>query len=513
MDRVTASVSAITDGLHEAGFLLGASQFTFSVPGAGSTWPGYAPGSEPFDGYAAFSADQGQAFRAAIAAWDELIAPDFTEVADNASSRGEVRAAFTTIGDEGVAGYAYQGTPRAPGSSTGDVWISNDYLGDDFSRGTDGFEILVHEIGHTLGLKHPFEGTPLPAGLDNQRYTVMSYTADTLLLTVTLSGNSFSAGARYVSATTPMVLDIAAVQAVYGADTQTRAGNTVYRPTQGDASFRTIYDAGGRDTIDLSAFTRDCAIDLRAGAYSDVGIWTVADQVEAQRPIRLAGDSDFTWQQKLNIFAQFEQWVMQSVLPSFEQDGNTLFEFRDNVAIALGTVIENAKGGSGDDRLIGNNRGNVMSGGTGKDRIEGLDGADTLNGGAGADRLIGGNGTDSLRGHGGKDVMTGGTGADRFIFAGGDSAASRSSADRITDFSHAQGDRIDLSAIDANRAVDGNQAFAFIGSGAFTAAGQLHVVQADGHSYLEGNMDADLAAELVIRLDAPVALVAGDLVL
>ncbi len=79
-----------------------------------------------------------------------------------------------------------------------------------------------------------------------------------------------------------------------------------------------------------------------------------------------------------------------------------------------------------------------------------------------------------LRGGAGKDTLTGGIGGDRFVFAATGDSVTGANADRITDFSRAQGDRIDLSAIDANTGAAGNQAFTFIGSGAFTHhAGQL----------------------------------------
>ncbi|WP_318248070.1 M10 family metallopeptidase C-terminal domain-containing protein [Novosphingobium huizhouense] len=516
MQLITATTAQISAGLREAGISLGASQRTWSVPGAGSTWPGddYPAGSEPFTGYATFNATQAANFGKAIAAWDEVVAANFTQVADNASSRGEIRVAFTTIADAGVAGYAYQGFPGAPGSSTGDIWIDDESKAATMAPGSYDFEVLIHEIGHTLGLKHPFEGTPLPQGLDDALYTVMSYNHFAQAVTVTLADGAFSTDFAIVSAVTPMVLDIAAAQAIYGKDTTTRKGDTVYSFVQGQAQVETIWDAGGTDTFDCSAFTRRCNIDLRAGAYSDIGVLTIADQVAAQKPVQQAGESDFAYAQRLDVWHQFADWVDTSVLPVIRQSGITAFEFKDNVAIALDVTIENAIGGSGNDQIGGNGAANVLSGGAGADTLSGLAGNDTLNGGSGADKLIGGGGDDTLRGGSGRDVLTGGTGADRFVFAGGETGKLHTGADRITDFAHAQGDRIDLSAIDANATLAGNQAFAFIGAGAFgKVAGQLHAVLDGGNTYVEGDVNGDGLADFAIRLDGAVTLLGSDFVL
>lgn len=132
---------------------------------------------------------------------------------------------------------------------------------------------------------------------------------------------------------------------------------------------------------------------------------------------------------------------------------------------------------------------------------------DHLNGMAGNDTLIAGGG--------GSDVLTGGAGADDFQFVQNDaSGASWRSADRITDFSHADGDKIDLKAMDANPGKAGDQAFSFIGSHAFDGhAGELHFVSSGGNTYIEGDLDGDKLTDFVIRLDGHIALVASDFVL
>jgi Ca2+-binding RTX toxin-like protein len=140
------------------------------------------------------------------------------------------------------------------------------------------------------------------------------------------------------------------------------------------------------------------------------------------------------------------------------------------------------------------------------------DGSFTVYAGAGADTLIGGAGADEIWGRGGSDRITGGLGAD--ILRGGEgddvfdyNAAAESgptARDSILDFTSGS-DKIDLSGIDANSLADGDQAFSFIGSGAFTgsgaaSAGQLRAYQ-DGASWIvEGDTNGDGNADLVIQV-------------
>jgi serralysin len=131
-----------------------------------------------------------------------------------------------------------------------------------------------------------------------------------------------------------------------------------------------------------------------------------------------------------------------------------------------------------------------------------------LEGGSGNDVLKGGAGNDILFGGAGKDVLIGGTGADTFVFKQtNDSTPGQ--ADRIIDFSHAQGDHIDLSSIDANTHAAGDQAFTYIGRAAFTdVAGQLHYA----NHMLEGDTNGDGKADIQIHVNVA-SLSAGDLIL
>ncbi len=143
----------------------------------------------------------------------------------------------------------------------------------------------------------------------------------------------------------------------------------------------------------------------------------------------------------------------------------------------------------GDDLFNGTAGNDILSGDTGNDILNGVGGDDLLNGGSGLDTLNGGLGLDKL---------TGGTEADRFVYSSLADSLRGASRDVITDFSTLQLDKIDVSAIDANPVLGGNQAFAFVA--AFTgAAGQVlfdsasHVAQFDQN----GDGFADMEIELI----------------
>lgn len=196
------------------------------------------------------------------------------------------------------------------------------------------------------------------------------------------------------------------------------------------------------------------------------------------------------------------------------------------LAVAVGDVLGVTRTGNGSaNALTGTGEVDTLDGRGGGDTLTGLAGNDVLIGGAGADTLLGGTGNDALRGDGGNDIlnggagadrMTGGAGSDRFVFAAMEDFGSLALGDVIADFQSGQ-DRLDLSAIDANAGADGNQAFTLLAAAgaSFTAAGQLRIVQdtAANKTYVEGNVDAGLAADFRITLDTLVPLKQTDVVL
>jgi Ca2+-binding RTX toxin-like protein len=163
---------------------------------------------------------------------------------------------------------------------------------------------------------------------------------------------------------------------------------------------------------------------------------------------------------------------------------------------------DSLSGEGGEDRLDGRDGDDSLDGGEGRDQLAGGLGADVLNGGLRSDRLLGGEGEDLLVGGGGADTLTGGLGPDRFVFLTSFDSL-RTAMDRITDFDLADGDRIDLSAVDADVFTAGDQAFVVV-AGFTETAGEVRLIQdlARGRTTLEADVNGDAVADLVVRVDS-----------
>ncbi|MCA3657809.1 MAG: hypothetical protein IOC02_09435 [Methylobacterium sp.] len=152
---------------------------------------------------------------------------------------------------------------------------------------------------------------------------------------------------------------------------------------------------------------------------------------------------------------------------------------------------------------------------TGIAAIDGRDGNDTITGSNGDDVIYGGNGVDRLTGGNGFDQLRGDAGNDIFDFNAVSESAVGSLSDIILDFMKGQ-DKVDVTTIDANSALTGDQNFSFIGSSAFSnVAGQLRFnnALADGYTHIFGDVNGDGAADFQIRLQGTYTLAASDFVL
>ncbi|MEH2062748.1 MAG: hypothetical protein V7K50_10765 [Nostoc sp.] len=232
-----------------------------------------------------------------------------------------------------------------------------------------------------------------------------------------------------------------------------------------------------------------------------------------------------------NLSVPFSNSFLPYIINGF--DGN------DTIRGGLGDNTIN--GGLGNDSLVGGDsvfRGNTINGGDGNDTIRGGLGDNTINGGLGNDSLVGssslfgnridgGDGNDTIKGGfrndtliggAGTDILTGGFSNDIFKFNSVSESKPGVLRDVITDFEGGirgfggfggfNRDQIDLSTIDANSTIAGNQAFTFIGTRAFSAPGQVRY----SGGILQANIDRNLSADFEIQLVGAPQLLASDII-
>ncbi|WP_408591578.1 M10 family metallopeptidase C-terminal domain-containing protein [Novosphingobium sp.] len=551
--RIALSTNAAINGLlpSQAYFrvgwstkVAGVTQVSYSFPWANSVASKFVTGyAEPAASKTgALSATQIPQVTAAFQKWANVAAIQFKQVDETAAGQvGDIRVAFSSKVGAGYWGYAL-GVSDGATNAHGDIWIAPGSMGQSFAPGTYNFMAMMHEIGHAIGLKHPFEAPVIGSGLDNRRYTIMSYTDPDKVWWY----NPTTKIAEYLIKS-PMVYDIAAVQQIYGANMTYHTGDDVYAFSPTAPSYEAIWDAGGTDTFSVAAFTNGCAIDLHAGAYSslnyaDISLTKnigIAFNCTIENAIGGAGNDTIDGNDANNSLDGGAGDDMlngyggnDTLLGGAGNDilnggagANTLNggDGTDTASYAAATTAITASlavttaqvtGGGGTDSFISIEN---LIGGARADKLTGNDAANTLDGGAGTDTLVGGGGNDVLIGGTGKDLLTGGAGADSFQFALNTdfSGTTATTADEIVDFSHAQGDQIDLHLIDANTlTAASNDAFTYIGAAAFGKhAGELRYVVSAGVGLLSGDIDGNGTADFAIRIDGGPALVAADIVL
>jgi len=382
-------------------------------------------GAVSLNGFQEFNAAQKDSARAAVAQFTSIAPITLTE-----GDEGLLDHEIIRFGETGTLSAPALGIPPLPrvelvigNGVLGDTWFMNDGQFDNPMLGNFADFTILHELGHAMGLKHGHEdgllsedfpdfieevltdvsGPILDDAVNSIEFTVMTYRS------APDGPNSLQAEAGGYSQSL-MMLDIQAIQYMYGANFNHNAGDNTYtwNPSTGTMSidgvaqrtpainrvFMTIWDGDGNDTYDLSAYSTSVSINLLPGQ------WTITSEDQF---------ADLNGGSRDNGLARGN--IANALL--FEGDTRSL--------------IENAIGGGGDDTLTGNDGDNTLTGNGGNDTITGALGNDTLNGGDGDDTLDGGDGHDTLNGGAGNDNLTGGAGNDTLnggdgndVMAGGD---------------------------------------------------------------------------------------------
>ena len=311
--------------------------------------------------FSAFSASGMAIMRSVLAQWDEVSSLNLSEISGGANPVMKIAGSTAR-----PTAWAYQPTSHPAG---GDIWVNGNNTGAFFSGSSDpsgrigsyAYHTALHEAGHALGLDHPHDGASvMPLQYDAMEYTVMSYRS------YVGHGLTGYTNETFGFAQSLMMLYIAAIQDIYGADYSTRSGNTTYafNPTTGEMKidgvsagvpganriFRTIWDGNGTDTLDFSLYATNISVNLNPGMGVDLDVGGTAQKAQ------------------LGYTSGSYVYASYNIYMSLLDQGDTR------------SLIEGAVCGAGNDILIGNDADNTFCGGLGYDVLTLGAGADTITG-------------------------------------------------------------------------------------------------------------------------------------
>jgi Ca2+-binding RTX toxin-like protein len=393
----------------------GTTNVTFSFPTSSTFYgtPATYPDTSAFTGFSVLSAaqqaDTARAF-ALVASYTQMT---FSQVVETATAHAYIRLANS---DSSPTAHAWYPSTLANG---GDAFFGttgrNPVMGN-----FDSASAVLHEIGHSLGLKHGQDNDTY--GLMNANrldieYSIMNYPS---YIGATETSNTASASPK-----TYMMYDIAALQFMYGANFSGVGQRKVYSwsPTTGEmfingvsqgapetnTIFEAVWTAGATATVDLRNFTHNQANDMRPG-----GVMMFSPDQLAHLNAYSTSKPNGEIYARGNVYNALLAGVASSSTAG--TGGGSAAGAADETTGDTRSLLSNLFSGPGDDIIIGNDAANTISGNAGNDTLRGGSGNDTLEGGTGNDILDGGDGDDILDGGDGNDIFSGGGGNDTIHF-------------------------------------------------------------------------------------------------
>ncbi len=331
------------------------------------------PNNELIQGWEILSTEQQNAVNLAMNSVNELLGITLQEV----SSGGMIQFNLVNM-DTNTAGFSFM--PGTNYDYFGDVFLNTDFNTTNnygLEAGQNGYTTILHELGHALGLKHPFEVPhTLPTVLDDVNHSIMSYTSiNSYIPSLSFAGSQIFMDYIILYPNFYSLYDVAALQSIYGVNTNTNTQDNTYTTSYLDYTIQTIWDAGGTDTIDLSNTTGSSTIDLRAGSINSADEQSLNDVIAYHQTIAIQNNK-----------AEHAQWIADNITALY--DSSNLYTGKDNLSIATGTIIENIMTGSGNDTVTDNEVNNNINTAAGDDHIYlGNGGYDYVDGGYGNDTL------------------------------------------------------------------------------------------------------------------------------
>lgn len=288
---------------------------------------------------------------------------------------------FTEVGSGGDLSYGSNvqassaGYARYPNEGSQVMMANNQSsFAGGWDEGSYGWQTLIHETAHALGLKHPgaynagggtTPGPYLPGGQDHRVNTIMSYNTAPNMTRVMYDNGSFTRNT--LNADSLQGYDIEALQYLYGASTTTTA--QTYGFDDDPYMSRTLWNPNAGSTIDLSNQTGTNVLDLRGGKFSSIGVRDAY------------ADMPYTKEQFLALKAGNGKALSAIV-------GKPTYTGQNNLFVAAGSQFTVGKGGSGSDSLVANTVGGNIDGGGGDDNLYWSGGNLQATGGQGNDTLL-----------------------------------------------------------------------------------------------------------------------------